>query len=361
MIPRIQGILRGIKSRFQAAPRNLPDFEAVLSLYGLKLTSTPTAAPGGMRNKNVIIETDQGKKLLKCYKSSLGDSTIVQEHSILQYLQQQAFPAVRITPSKSEKTLVSIGQDRYVIFDFIEGGFRLFDYMLPRNQVNRFIVMAGSILADLHNCLKDFIPNGYNPDGLHKKSRHRIRGPEWFLEKLTTTQKRVSARHKTLKSPHEREFQRQASYVGDLIYGVGDRLSRVELPCQIIHKDYNRSNLLFRKNRSPVIIDFEMARLDWKVIDIISGWEGFCYHKKGINLDKARLFLRSYLRKNTLTKDEMDLIPTVWQFLDLRRFVLSWHRYNQNQIAAYLEKSAFYLNRIRHYETFELEIRKLLD
>ena len=158
LIPRPTHLFRRFKSCFEPTSVNRGTLvEHVMKIYDMEIKSTPSSALGGMRNKTVIIDTDQGKKLLKCYKNSLGESSIIQEHSILKYLFQQNFPVPKISATNSGKTLVFIGPNRYVLYDYIEGGFCLYNYILSSDKLNKYIAIAGSTLAELHICLRDIL------------------------------------------------------------------------------------------------------------------------------------------------------------------------------------------------------------
>ena len=56
-------------------------------------------------------------------------------------------------------------------------------------------------------------------------------------------------------------------------------LENANLPKQIVHVDFSRSNVLFRKNALPIVVDFEIARMDWRIIDVVNGLSAFCVRR----------------------------------------------------------------------------------
>jgi Ser/Thr protein kinase RdoA (MazF antagonist) len=179
----------------------------------------------------------------------------------------------------------------------------------------------------LHSDLKEFIPIGYNPDGFKSQTEGRWRSLDWFSNKLAHCIQNLSTDHlNRINSKifalicHARKLEEQMVRSIEILDEAG-------LPRQIIHKDYNQSNILYRKYKSPVIIDFEIARLDWRLIDIIDGWEAFAKDKFMYNPKKMEIFFKAYQDKNRLRKDELRFIPLVWKYLDLTRCILNLHNY----------------------------------
>lgn len=302
--------------------------EEVLAEYGLALIDRPRPASGGVRNINLIVNTSRGKGILKRYRESLGISTIIQEHSILKYLAQIGFPATRLVGTKSGHTLVQQGKNRYALFDFVDGGFRSFDYIALPRQTRKYIAIAGEMLAILHDKLTDFVPQGYNPDGFKSKTGDRWRDIEWFMNKLTFCLEKTSLQNENRGKYRYAWLLQRARELENILFHNTSVLNNTDLPRQIIHKDYNLGHLLFRKNAPPVIIDFEIARLDWRLVDIINGWQGFCKTRSGYSPNKMRVFLYSYQTHMPLTATELEFIPAVWKFLQIRECIHYWYEYS---------------------------------
>ncbi len=326
-LPRPQRIYPWLKSYLRRLSIEVGDIGEVISLYGLDLIKRPKPASGGVRNNNFILNTSRGKKFLKMYKESLGQSTIVQEHSILKYLAKIRFPAARLEVTRAGETLVQRDKDRYALFDFVGNGFCSYDYITTPNQARQYIAVAGKMLAFLHDKLKDFVPEGYNPDGFKAKTGKRWRDNEWFVSKLKICMDKAILRGEKKNNHKSLWLLQRARDLENELKQTNALIDDANLPRQIIHKDYGPSNLLFRKNELPIVIDFEIARLDWRVVDIIDGWQGFCVDRTGYNVEKMKCFLDAYQFHMPLTADEFKMIPEVWKLLQIRSCIRYWYAY----------------------------------
>ena len=326
--------------------------DEILEQYGLKRINSPQNASGGRRNANIIVETSNGKIVLKRYRNSLGDSTIIQEHSILKHLGKIGFPAVCLVSTPTGGTLIYYNDQRYAIYEFIDG-FRFYDYILSSNLSRQYIAMAGELLGQLHNDLKEFIPRGYNPDGFKSKTEGRWRSLDWFSNKLAFCIQNFSTDHLNRKNSKIFALASHARKLEDQLARSIEILDKADLPRQIIHKDYNKSNILYRKNKSPVIIDFEIARLDWRLIDIIDGWEGFAKDKFIYNSKKMGIFFKAYQDKLKLPKDELRFIPLVWEYLNLTRCILHLYSYVTTKDTYWIHEAYRFFKQtncnLRHY------------
>lgn len=324
---RPQRLYPWLKSYLQRGFIETSGISEILSIYGLDLISRPKHSIGGERNRSLILNTSSGEKLLKKYTKNIGQSTIIQEHSILKYLAKISFPAARLEATQSGQTLVQKDKDRYALFSFVEKGFHSYDYITTPKQARRYIAVAGKMLAFLHEKLKDFVPEGYNPDGFKSKTGERWRDNEWFLSKLKIcVDKTLLQAEKKNKNKSPWLLQRASDFENTLRKTIAI-IDAADLPRQIIHKDYGPSNLLFRKNQPPVVLDFEIARLDWRIVDIINGWGGFCQKRSGYHLNKMKCFLDAYQTNMPLTADEFTLIPAVWKLLQIRSCINYWYSY----------------------------------
>ena len=324
---RPQRIYSFVRSFSRRLPIEISKVDNILSQYGLDLIGRPKSSSSGVRNQSLIVNTSRGKKLLKGYKESLGQSTIIQEHSILKYLTQLNFPCTRLNHTKNGETIINYDHQRFALFDFIEGGFHTYDYVLFPRVNSQFIALAGETLGCLHAALKDFLPEGYNPDGFRSKTGDRWRNDEWITNKLAFCLEKTQKFIATGKKNRMRRLLNRARHFNNIIAHSNTMILKATLPRQIIHKDYGPSNLLFLKDGPPIVLDFEIARLDWRIVDIISGWKGFCMKRSGYDLKKMKYFLESYQTRISLGEKELKLIPDVWKLLLIRGSIHYWHNY----------------------------------
>jgi Ser/Thr protein kinase RdoA (MazF antagonist) len=305
-------------------PASTGRLEALLAGYGLQPLGEPVAFYRG-RGESLVVDTSAGKKILKRYKATVGIEAIRHEHDILGYLARLGFPAPRLVTRPDGLTWSSDGSNEsYALFDFLDGYFHYHNYWLPPRQTRQFIYDSGRALAALHQALRDFTPVGHNPSGFRSQDGERWRELDWFLERLAecrgsaadrASRRRLGAR----LAPVETELPR-----------LDDLLRRADLPRLIIHGDYGPYNLLFKAGEPVVTLDFELARLDWRLTDLAKAVPYFARNRLGFSRPKMAAFLDGYRSLAALPPAELEMLPLVWRFLALRRAVVCAHRYLQD-------------------------------
>jgi Ser/Thr protein kinase RdoA (MazF antagonist) len=93
-----------------------------------------------------------------------------------------------------------------------------------------------------------------------------------------------------------------------------------------------------------IVLDFELARLDWRITDLSKSFVQFAQTRFGFSTKKMKYFLEAYHASFPLDSVEISLIPAVWQFLTLRRIMVCWHRYCQTHSENWLKEAERKLN-----------------
>ena len=114
---------------------------------------------------------------------------------------------------------------------------------------------------------------------------------------------------------------------GDSLNKLDAKLKKAALPRLIVHGDYGPYNLLFRRDGSFVLLDFEIAHLDWRASELADALWRFGYNRLGFSLGRMRCFLDAYRAHLAVAPDELQLLPEVWMFLNVRRCIYHWHCY----------------------------------
>lgn len=297
--------------------------QALLASYGLSPLGDVDHTHSG-RGETLILPTSGGKKVLKRYKATVAAEAIRHEHAILAYLEQIAFPAPRLVARANGATWIRDGEDeQYALFDYLEGYFHYHNYYLLPGRTRQFIYDSGRALAALHQALHDLSPDGHNPNGFKSRSGKRWREMEWFLERLawcrgSGTEERSGVSRRLLARLEPLETQ---------LPELDATLARVGLPLMIIHGDYGPYNLLFKEGEATVILDFELARLDWRLADLANAIPSFAQNRLGFSFRKMNVFLDGYRSLLPLPESEYQHLPTVWRFLALRRAIVCAYRF----------------------------------
>lgn len=300
----------------------------VLATFNLAARGPAHEIPGKSRSNNVIVETAEGTKVLKRYKSSVSEAMIVHEHSVLKHLAMQGFPAARLSPTGGA-TMTNHGGRWYALFDYLPGYFHFHEYFWLPQRRQDFVTLSGRALGALHRAVYGFTPTGVNPYGFESLAGTRWRDVEWYLDLLERSRRSASHEHREepdLLTPMIREH---GSMVNHELLSLDSVLSSADLHRQVIHGDYGPYNLLFKPGERITIIDFEMTRIDWLVVDLAKSYQHFGMNRFGIQPARISSFLAGYEAMIPLDRDDVRLIPSVWRFLTLRRVVVYWDRYSE--------------------------------
>lgn len=313
------------RGRGSDTPVRIP-LQTILTQYDLKLLEPARNLAATGRSHSLLLSTQEGKKLLKRYKPNVDAAAITHEHSILCHLAQMAFPAPRLWPTRDGATFVQQGTDRYAIFDWLDGTFQYHHYLWLPRQTHHFITAAGMALGHLHQVLADFTPAGRNLNGFQSSTGERWRSVSWCLNQLQAC-RTLSLSERPLLAQHLNQY---GAWVEDRLHQVSDALKTAPLSRLIIHGDYGPYNLLFHQHKPTTIIDFELARLDWRLSDLAKALPMIARGRMGFSLSKAASFLSSYWQTNPNHASEMNHLHTVWEFLLLRRVIACWGQYAEN-------------------------------
>lgn len=340
LLPRPRWLYHRLKLRLRPPEIIKPDqVQKILTEYGLELTATPQIPAVIGRSRSLIVDTHLGKKVFKRYEMFVEPSTVVHEHSILTYLAQINFPVPRLAVTRTGETFVYKEGLTFAVFDFIEGYRQYHNYILLPAQARRFVTAAGETLATLHEQLQGFVPEGQHPDGFKSLTGNRWRDSKWFTDKLS---------HCRIETPRLNPAEEEASAVITvLLQRAGwmqetlhrlDNVLRVEAPSRLtIHGDYGPYNLLYKRNASLIVLDFELARLDWRITDVAKAILFFAYHRRlGFSFGKMERFLEAYRARYPIHDDELLLVPTVLQFWLIRRIIAHWHHYCRTRAGHWL-------------------------
>ena len=323
------------KGKTAVSPQTL---QAIIAAYDLQVMGEISQPVGTSRGDHVILTTSGGKKILKRYKGSVSPPAVIHEHSILNHLAQIDFPAPRLLATSDGQTLLQKDGSCFALFDFLDGYFQYHQYLLWPSQTHQLMALSAQALAALHNALKDFVPEGCNPNGFKAQNGERWRDANWYAEQLSWCQQNIA--DLPLVTSLELQTMRQyGQWAEDILYTLDEELKQAALPRLIIHGDYGPYNLFFQHGRPVVILDFELARLDWRVTDLAKSFVQFTKNRLGFDLKKMNHFLEAYNTISAVKADELRLLPVVWQFLTIRRIIVCWYRYGQDHSTRWLREA----------------------
>lgn len=326
-LPRLDRL--NLKSLFTTPKLSEEDEQWVsahTSAYGLSLLRPARRVETDGRSNNWILITNKGKKILKRYKPSVAAEQIIHEHAILSQLELIQFPAPRLNKNLRGETLTDIENSRFALFDYLDGYFHYHEQIYFPSQTNTFLELAALSLASLHEALRDFTPVGKNPNGFISKEDSRWLGLNWYLERLTFNKQQTQESLKSNPGSEFRAVQSRGTWMEDRLSVLEEILMTAPLERVIIHGDYGPYNLLFKHGSPVVMIDFELARLDWRLTDLATSMNMFTRNRLGFQQKKMSRFLQVYQIASNLRAEQLAYLPTVWEYLSIRRLIVCWNR-----------------------------------
>ncbi len=231
---------------------------------------------GGNINSNYILLSDQGKYILRVYKFKTKHE-IISELQLLRYLTSNKFPC----PEPIGGILRIEG--KYICcFKYIEGK--------PLLQIsNHVLEQVANLLAQLHILTKNYQPQ-YPREG---------EGLE-VIKSYVKRKGRVISRSK---------FKNGTAFIAYLKFEL-DCLRQINnLPGGAIHVDIKPENIIINRKRRVNFIDFDNFYIDSFITDIANALMWLCVSKRErLDIQKARVFLKSYNSKKNLTIREEDYL-----------------------------------------------------
>jgi len=316
LIPRpgyIRQLLRAkIKTRKPAL--TLAEINPVLAHYDLAEWQVCTVL-SGRNSYNLLLQTNQGKKVLKKYYWSLPST--LQEHSILNYLSRTDFPSPKLLVNKAGLTYTEIEDKHYAIYDFVDG-YCYTHYFVPAKTKQHLVAQAGEMLAHFHRLLAGFVPEGQKYNGFRPDGQRLWRDTAWYLNVLEEFIKN-STKKKRLDELDTFLLNIADELKNDLVE-VGRHFDRVDpqLPKVVIHGDYSPKNILYNNQKLAAVLDLGDACIHLRVVDFARGLTAFAETREhGINQDLARTFLEAYETQLPLFDKEVEIFQDIirWQHL----------------------------------------------
>jgi Ser/Thr protein kinase RdoA (MazF antagonist) len=315
-VPRIGRFraLRRVRRRRQASdPRLWAD---VLRAYGLTPTGRVTDIAMGRRNRNVIVVTTAGPVVVRRYRGIVRPDSVAHEHEILGELERLDFPAVRLRRTRDGQTAVHEDQRVHAVFDYVAGRNLAAWILLDRRARAHVQEEGGRALARMHDLLGPFQPDAAHHLSLSAASDDRARHLAWFLDELDVLPTRVPSGTAEAGELHGALADR-AGEIADQLVELDRAIGRADLPRTVIHGDFGLHNLIFRPDGTAVVTDFELARRELRLIDLVIVLSR-TPHKD------AEAFLSAYIDETSVSSDEWRQLANVWRYYRLTGAVQSW-------------------------------------
>ena len=241
----------------------------------------------GTVNAIVKVTLDGRDYFLRAYRHP---ERAPQEHDIIAHARARSFPAVGPVPLHDGTTLLDRGGRRYALFLGATGR------QYPRNALTAAATTAmGMNLAALHHALEDYP---------HTQARRTVitLDHDTTLTKIAHLEQVI--RHRDGTDPRDSIALERLASRRDYLQRTSDKIAidQAIFSEQVIHGDYQETNLFFNDDGVCAVIDWDQAHLRSRVWEIMRVLD-FVY---GFAPAPCSIFLNAYRAGQPLAIGELD-------------------------------------------------------
>jgi Ser/Thr protein kinase RdoA (MazF antagonist) len=262
---------------------------------------------------NFFVTTSRGKFIFRRHR--LSEETVAHEHQVLTYLQQRGFSAPRMLSNQAGQAWVMVDGTLYSVYEFVEG-YCPTDFVWWPTTRRDIINQAGHTLGEYHQAITGLVPSFYKWDGYRPAEHRRWREGELYRQALKDIYPLLQK--STAISPVDDFARSRIAAIEQML----DLESRVEecsdLSKLVIHGDYAPWNVRFRPGQSPFVLDFNAARLDLKIFDVILATFFFAWRGDRLDQDRVMAFQTGYGQTGHLHEMDFKLVGDVFQWVTAR-------------------------------------------
>jgi Ser/Thr protein kinase RdoA (MazF antagonist) len=279
---------------------------------------------------NFIVTTSQGKFVLR--QHHLSEADVAYEHQVLDYLQQRGFPAPRMLTNQAGQACSTIDGSLYSVYEFMEG-YCSTDFFWWPSAWREMIAHCGRILGQYHQAVADLVPSAYKWNGYRPTEHKRWREGEWFRQALADI--RLWLQKPAASRPLDDFVRSHIDALDKMLRLESVVEERLDLSKLVIHGDYAPWNVLFRPGQPPVVLDFNEARLELKIYDVVFATFRFAWSGHHLDQDKVLAFQAGYGQTGQLHGSDINLAGSIFQWIMARSITERLHKHYLGQCSVF--------------------------
>jgi Ser/Thr protein kinase RdoA (MazF antagonist) len=259
---------------------------------------------------NLVVSTLQGKYIVR--QHVLSEETIAHEHQVLGYLEQRRFPAPRMRLDRKGRYCVKINGASYSVYEFIKGDC-FTDFIWWPAKRREIVRRAGRTLAEYHQAVAGLVPTRFKWDGYRPTEHKRWREGDLYRRALKDIRR-------LLQKPGAKDsvddFARSRIDAIEQMLDLESVIeNRTDLPKLVIHGDYAPWNILIGPDGSVFVLDFNSARLDLRVFDVVFATFWFAWRRDRLDADRAMALQTGYGQVEHLRDIEIELAGDIFRWI----------------------------------------------
>lgn len=283
------------------------NFEKLCNNLSLgRLKDSPQKVFGGLMNKMYRIETDKGDYAVKAVNPQIMERNTAMENYIFSEkvakiafnMGINAIPAIEINGD----SIHEIDGQYYLVFPWFDGK------ALEQNTIaiNKCKIIGG-LLAEIHNIDFSSIPSAHTNTFTTEDTDWKI-----YIEKA-----------KTEKIIWYDDFSESIDRLYEIERRANKGTEKISKNLVISHRDLDPKNVLWDKEGTPMIIDWEAAGTVNPSLELVEDalyWSG---GEKNPNREAFCAFIKSYIKNGGIINDNLkDVLDSVF------KGKLEWLKYN---------------------------------
>jgi homoserine kinase type II len=290
----------------------------------------------GINNLTQIVETPAGNYILRTYDSDRHLEHVGYELSLLRELQYKNLPfqIPAPIPTLTGESFVIYSGRMITMTPLLSG-------IPPEGDNLEQAQVAGHALAELVKALADIqveatldvVPFPLSGD-FEAWGKIDVGSVNSIIRQL----------------PLPKEEQSQVLTLIEETQAATPSLYRI-CPVQIIHRDYDQSNILMQGNSVTGVLDFEFCGPDLRILDLayaLSQWPSGWWNT-GKEWHIINIFTQGYLQSQMLPAEELETLPLVFRLRTVASLFYRFGRYARG-----LETVESLLNQVREALSFKL-------
>lgn len=326
-IPRPTYLLWQLLPREKLDTASYQVLAQVAELYQLGEMQVFHGKARGRNSLNFVVTTPQGKFVFK--RRRLSEAAVAHEHQVLCHLRQRGFPVPRMLLNQGGQACSVIDGARYSVYEFVEG-YRPADFFWWPSTRRDIITQAGRTLGRYHQAIADLVPSFCKWDGYRPPGHKRWREGDWFRQALKDI--RLVLHKQTVSSLIDDFARSHIDALEEMLRLEPVVEERSDLSKLVVHADFAPWNILLRPGQPLLVLDFNAARLDLKVFDVLSATFWFAWRGNRFDQGTAMAFQTGYCETGQLRETEVNLASDVFRWIMARATAENLRRHYQENV-----------------------------
>lgn len=251
----------------------------------------------GLIHQTCLLKTSTESYALRAYRYQTKDRWYIEcEHALIAYVRVHGLPSLAPVPLPDGGTILEHKEHFYALFPFARG------HQVPRAQLTTYeAAIMGSFLGKLHHVLQKY-PQKDVPHRSFEVDRTATFAKLDEIEQVI----RVQPQRNEIDNQALTRLTQQRRWLESAHPVDSGNLSLLEH--QVIHGDYQETNLFFEDNYVSAIIDWDQAYVaprSWEIIRTL-------HYAFKLEVSLCSTFLRAYRQVFPLQQQDLDMAAAAY-------------------------------------------------